>query len=322
MNLDFSSSLTEKESSVPRRAGENYFVALGRKLWTDKVLYLMLFPTILFFIIFRVGPILNMRLAFFTFRAFDPWEFVGLRYFNMLFSTPVFTQIITNTLVISFLRIVLIFPFVVLFAILLNEIRSNKFRKYVQIVSYAPNLFSWVVIASIWITFLSVQNGAVNALLSALGLQTVDFMTNRDTIRGVIFTSMLWRTMGWDSIIYMITIFGINRHLFEAAALDGANRVQIIRHVILPALYPAMTTIFILNFGFFLRSGFEHVFTFTNDAVQSRIDIIDTYVFRIGIQQGQFSFASAAGLMQGAIGVFLILATHLLSKKFTGKGVW
>ena len=322
MNIEFGKNLAEKESPIRRRPGESYLSAVLRKLWQDKILYIMLLPTLVFFFIFRVAPIINMRLAFFEFRRVGPWEFVGLRYFERLFATPVFFQIFTNTLIISFLRIVLLFPFVVLFAILLNEIRSDRFRKYMQIVSYAPNFFSWVVIASMWITFLSPRHGAVNALITLFGFPAIDFMTNRDTIRGVIFFSMLWRSIGWDSIIYMITIFGINPHLFEAAELDGANRIQTIINIILPALYPAMATIFILNIGFFLRSGFEHIFTFSNDAVLSSIDIIDTYVFRIGLQQGQFSLATATGLLQGVFGVVLILSSHYLSKRYTGKGVW
>jgi len=322
MNVEFEKNLSEKESPISRRPGESYFSALKRKLYLDKVLYLMLLPTIVYFVIFRVLPIINMRLAFFQFRRTGAWEFVGLRYFQMLFDTPIFMQILTNTLIISFLRIILLFPFVVLFAILLNEIRSNRFRKFTQIVSYVPSFFSWVVIASIWITFLSPRLGAVNQLFMIFNLPTIDFMTDREMIRGVIFFSTVWRSIGWDSIIYLTIIFGINPHLFEAAEMDGANRIQIIKNIILPALYPAMATIFILNIGFFMRSGFEHVFTFSNDAVQSAIDIIDTYVFRVGLQHGQFSLATATGLLQGLFGVFLILTTHVISKRFTGKGVW
>jgi len=322
MNIEFGRNLTERENPLKRRKGESLLSAVGRKLWQDKVLYLMLIPTLVFFFVFRVGPIINMRLAFYNFRRTGPWEFVGLHHFRILFDTPVFYQIIRNTLIISFMRIVLLFPFVVAFAILLNEIRSNRFRKFMQIISYVPNFFSWVVIASIWITFLSPRHGAVNDIITLFGFAPVDFMTNRDTIRWVLFFSLMWRSIGWDSIIYLTTIFGISPDLFEAAELDGAGRLRVIKSIILPALYPAMATIFILNLGFFLSAGFEQIFNFTNDAVNSVVDIIDTYVWRIGFLHGQFSLASAVNLLKGIFGVLLILATHLVSKRFTGKGVW
>ena len=321
MNIDFE-KISYDDSPLKRREGESLFSAVRRKVFQDKVLYLMILPTIIFFVIFRVLPIINMRLAFFDFRRAGPWEFVGLHHFRVLFDTPIFTQIISNTLIISFMRIVLLFPFVVAFAIILNEIRSSRFRKFMQIVSYVPNFFSWVVIASIWITFLSPRHGAINQIMQSLGFSPVDFMTNRDTIRGVLFFSLMWRSIGWDSIIYLTTIFGISNDLYEAADLDGANRLQIIRYIILPALYPAMATIFILNLGFFLSAGFEQVFNFSNDAVLSVVDIIDTYVWRIGFLHGQLSFASAVGLLRGFFGMILLLSTHFISKKLTGRGAW
>lgn len=301
---------------------QNRRLNLFQRMWKDKVLYFMLAPALIYFLIFRVWPMINMRLAFCDYRARGPWEFAGLKYFEMIFSSPAFFQILRNTLVISFMKYVLLFPFFVIFALLLNEIRSNRFRKYVQIVSYMPHFLSWVVIAGIWTSMLAVNGGAANQILTWLGMEPVDFMTNKGTIRWVLFFSEGWRSLGWDSIVYVTAIMGINPDLYEAAKVDGAKRSAIIRYIVFPALIVPMTTMFILNLGFFMTAGFDQVFNFTNASVNSVIDILDTYIYRIGLENGQYSLSTAVSIIKGVVGCILVLVTHLISKKVTGKGVW
>ena len=300
-------------------------VTVKRSLWqrlkSEKLLYLMLLPTLIYFIIFRCWPILNMRLAFFQFKARGDWPFVGLKYFKMIFSSPGFGQIMKNTLVISFLKYILLFPFFIIFAIILSEIRNNGFRKYVQVVSYLPHFLSWVVIAGIWINALSLDGG-LNQVLSIFGMKSIDFMTDKSKIRWILRICEGWRSLGWDSIIFYTTIIAIDQSLYEAARIDGAGKLQIIRYVVLPALVTPAVTMFILNLGFFLNAGFDQVFNFSNAAVQSRIDILDTYIYRIGIEGGQYSLATAVSLIKGVVGMLLVLGTHFVSKKLTGKGVW
>ena len=300
-------------------------VTVKRSLWqrlkSEKLLYLMLLPTLIYFIIFRCWPILNMRLAFFQFKARVDWPFVGLKYFKMIFSSPGFGQIMKNTLVISFLKYILLFPFFIIFAIILSEIRNNGFRKYVQVVSYLPHFLSWVVIAGIWINALSLDGG-LNQVLSIFGMKSIDFMTDKSKIRWILMICEGWRSLGWDSIIFYTTIIAIDQSLYEAARIDGAGKLQIIRYVVLPALVTPAVTMFILNLGFFLNAGFDQVFNFSNAAVQSRIDILDTYIYRIGIEGGQYSLATAVSLIKGVVGMLLVLGTHFVSKKLTGKGVW
>ena len=308
------------QAKVEKKAGKKNKTL--QHMWKDRVLYLMLAPTLIYFLIFRVWPIINMRLAFCNYRAKGPWEFAGLKYFDMIFKSSTFMEILRNTLIISFMKYILLFPFFVIFALLLNEIRCGKFRKYVQIISYMPHFLSWVVIAGIWISMLSVSGGAVNQIMGWFGLDAVDFMTNKGTIRWVLFFSEGWRSLGWDSIVYFTAILAISPDLYEAATVDGAKRIDIIRYIILPALVVPMTTMFILNLGFFMTAGFDQVFNFTNQSVNSVIDILDTYVYRIGLQSGQYSLATAVALIKGIVGVFLVLVTHLVSKKVTGKGVW
>ncbi len=290
--------------------------------WADRLLYLMLAPTLLYFLIFRVWPIFNMRLAFFDYKARSPWVFAGLKYFRIIFKSTAFWSIIRNTLIISFMKYVLLFPAAVVFAILLNELVCAKFRKYVQVISFLPHFLSWVVIAGIWLSFLSPQSGALNEMRSWFGMAPVDLMTDKGAIRWVLFFSEGWRSVGWDSIIFFTAILNIRPDLYEAAKMDGAGRWDIICHIILPELVVPMTTVFILNLGFFMSAGFDQVFNFTNSAVNSVIDILDTYIYRIGLEQAQYSIATAVSLIKGVIGVILVYLTHITSKKLTGEGVW
>ncbi|MBF4692783.1 ABC transporter permease [Fusibacter ferrireducens] len=295
---------------------------MKKQLKKDWMLYLILAPTLAYFIIFRLWPIIGMRLAFYNYKARSPWTFAGLKYFSMIVKSPAFLDIVKNTLIISFMKFIILFPFFVLFAILLNELRVSGFRKYVQVVSYMPHFLSWVVIAGIWIAALSVTNGSVNQILNIFNLPSIDFMTDKSKIRWILMLSEAWRSIGWDSIFYYTAIIGISPSLFEAAEIDGANRLNIIRHIILPALITPIVTMFILNLGFFLNAGFDQVLNFSNDAVLSVVDILDTYIYRVGIQNAQYSLSTAVSLIKGVVGVFLVLGTHLISKKVTGKGVW
>ncbi len=293
-----------------------------KRIKKDRVLYLMMLPALLYFVIFHVWPIIEMRLAFYDYRIVGDNIFVGWKHFKTLFSTPAFYKIIKNTLVISFMKIVLFFPFPVAFALALNELRSGPFRKVVQVTSYLPHFLSWVVIAGVWYEFLSPSSGLVMDLVELFGGERKNLLTDKNSILWVLFASSTWRSMGWDSIIYLSAILGINASLYEAARIDGAGRWATIRYIILPALAGPMITVLILNVGFVMSAGYDQILNFSNDAVLSRVDILDTYVYRIGLLQGQYSFATAANLFKGVIGTIMILLTHFTSKKLTGKGAW
>lgn len=293
-----------------------------KRMWSDKVLYLMLLPCIIYFVLLHVWPIIGMKLAFYDYRILGDNEYVGLKYFKELFSTPVFGHVLQNTLIISAMKMVLIFPLPICFALMLNEFANGIFRKSVQVVAYLPHFLSWVVIAGIWFEFLSPSTGAVNELMKALGMAPKDFLTDKDSIRWVLLASEAWRSIGWDSIIYLAAIMGISPSLYEAAYVDGASRWHIVTRIVLPHLYVPMVTIFILNVGFIMNAGLDQVLNFTNDSVNSQIDIIDTYVYRVGLINGQYSFATAANLFKSLIGVVLVLSTHFISKKLTSKGAW
>jgi putative aldouronate transport system permease protein len=288
----------------------------------DWGLVLLLAPALIYFLVYHIIPILGMSMAFQDYRIIGKSPFVGLKHFRILFSSPAFFQVLRNTLIISFMKIVLYFPLPIIFALMLNEVRSAFIRKFIQSTTYLPHFLSWVVIAGIWIAFLSPTNGGFNQIRGFFGLPPHDYMTDKSAIRWVLFASEAWRSMGWDSIIYLAALIAISPSLYESADLDGASTLQKMRFITLPELLPTMVTVFILNMGFFLNAGFDQVFNMMNDSVISVIDILDTYVYRIGLVNMQYSFSTAASLFKGVIGLMLIVSAHCGSKKITGKGLW
>lgn len=206
-----------------------------------------------------------------------------------------------------------------MFAILLSQMKSGKLKKITQVVSYLPHFLSWVVIAGIWFEFLA-MNGVVMDLWDAMGGTRTNLLTNKDTIIGVLVASEMWRSVGWDSIIYLSAILAISPDLYEAARLDGANRWQIIRNIILPALIAPIITVLIVNVGVVLNVGYDQILNFQNDAVLSRVDVIDTYAYRIGLQGTQYSFATAASLFKSVISLGLIHYHSLHCQKTDRKG--
>lgn len=292
-----------------------------KRVFSFRAAYLMLLPALLFFVFFQCKAIAEMKLAFYDVRIIGDDVFVGLKHFIKLFSTPMFAQIVKNTLLISCLKIFLLFPFPIIFAILISEMRIGKFRKLTQVASYLPRFLSWVVVAGVWIELLS-TNGIVADFYEFFGAEYTNLLTDSNSIIGVILCSQLWKNLGWDSIIYLAAILAINPELYEAAITDGANRWHIIRYIILPHLVAPMVTVFVLSMGYMLSAGYEQIYALQNNAVLDRIDIIDTYVYRIGLGSGQYSIATAAGLFKSVIGTVLILITNAISKKATGKGAW
>ncbi|MDD8054190.1 MAG: ABC transporter permease subunit, partial [Thermotogota bacterium] len=187
---------------------------------------------------------------------------------------------------------------------------------------YLPHFLSWVVITGIFVTILSPVNGLVNELLKLIGIQPIPFMTSSEHFRGVLVVSEIWRSAGWDSILYTAALMNINPQLYEAARIDGASRWQQTRYITVPELLRTMITVFILNIGFFMNAGFDQVFNMMNDSVIGVADIIDTYAYRIGLLQMNFSYATAVGLFQGAIGLILIFVTNRIARKNDTGSLW
>ena len=295
---------------------------LGRRIYRDRHLYLMLLPVMLFFIIWHYIPMWGARIAFQDVRYIGANQWAGLKHFKMLFSSPVFFRVFMNTIVISSMKILFCFPLPIFLAFMLNEVRGSGYRKGLQSVIYIPHFLSWVVIAGVFISLLSSPDGVVNKILAAFGAEPVAFMTSTKHIRWVFVVSEAWRSIGWDSILYIAAINSISPTLYDAARVDGATQIQQALRITLPSIMPTVVTVFILNLGFFMNAGFDQVFNMMNDAVINAVDIIDTYVYRVGLTKGNFSLGTAAGLFKGVIGLMLILSTDRVSRKVSGEGVW
>lgn len=299
--------------------------AFGRSLMAVRQwwpYYAMMAPGLLFFFIWHYVPIWEAKMAFENVRIIPPNIWVGLKNFQVLFASPIFHSVLLNTLIISGMKIVFVFPVPIMVALLLNEVRSGKLRGAIQSAIYLPHFLSWVVIAGVFIALLSPTDGAVNQIGQALGFQPVSYMTNTGTIRWVLVISEIWRSAGWDSLLYLAAIFAIDPQLYEAAEMDGANRWQKILHVTIPGIVPTIATLFILNMGMFLSADLNQIINMQNDVNASTIDIIDTYVYRMGLSTGEYALATAAGLFKAVIGMALVLISHVVSKRLTGKGVW
>jgi putative aldouronate transport system permease protein len=305
--------------STRGRGGEGGFAGSLLKWWPY---YVMMAPGLLFFLIWHYVPIWEAKMAFEQVRIIPPNIWVGLKHFQTLFASPVFYQVLANTLIISTLKILFVFPVPIIVALLLNEVRGGALRKSIQSAIYLPHFLSWVVISGIFIALLSPTDGAVNEITGMLGFRPVNYLTDTGSIRWVLVFSEIWRSAGWDSLLYLAAILSIDPALYDSAEMDGANRWQKIRDITIPGIVPTIATLFILNMGMFLSADLNQVINFQNDVNRSTIDIIDTYVYRIGLQTGEYSLATAAGLFKAVVGMALIVTAHLVSKRLTGKGVW
>ncbi|WP_051572165.1 ABC transporter permease [Ruminiclostridium cellobioparum] len=293
-------------------------------------MYLLLVPGLIFLVIFKFLPLIGLTMAFKDFQILlgnnildsifkSPW--VGLDIFRRIFSSQDFISVLGNTLIISVLKIVFLFPLPIILAILLNEVKNRAFKKTVQTVVYLPYFLSWVVVFGLFFTLMG-NEGVLNNLLSQFGFEKVNFFTDKELFRPLLIISAGWKDTGWDSIIYMAAITAINTELYEAAVVDGANKFKQIWHITIPGILPVIILMLILRVGYILNAGFEQIFAMYNPAVYDVADIIDTYIYRKGLGQMDFSLGTALGLFNSVIAFVLITSCNFISRKSTGKGIW
>ena len=306
------------------KAANRAGVGLRRKtsLWVNlckyKYLYLMLVPGLVYVILFKYLPIAGNIIAFKDYKIFkgiwgSPW--CGLDNFIRLFQSDNFYLIMRNTLVISFYKIAIGFPIPILLALLINEVNNTAFKKTVQTVAYLPHFISWVVIASLASTLLSPTDGAINMVRADLGLDPIFFMGDSRYFRGVLVVSDIWKEMGWSAIIYLAALAGISQDMYEAATIDGASKMQKLVYITLPSIVPTIIVMLLLRVGGILNAGFEQVFTMYNPSVYDVADIIDTYVYRVGIVQTKYGFSAAVGLFKSVIACVMVVSCNWLSGK-------
>ena len=279
---------------------------------------------LVFFLIFRYLPMVGNVIAFRRFRPGGDLfgeRWVGLRYFKLFINDPTFWNVFTNTLIIGALTLLFIFPMPIVLALLLNEVRTRYLKRFVQTVSYMPHFLSVVVVAGLIFQTLSID-GVVNQGLRALGRDPVPFLQQADWFRTIYVSSEMWQTVGWGTILYLAALTTIDHDLYEAARIDGANRWRQTWHVTLPGIRPTMVVLLILNLGTFLAVGFEKILLLYNPLTFPTADVISTYLYRVGVVSGSFSYAAAIGLFEALIGVTLILSANAISRRAVGVSLW
>lgn len=294
-------------------------------------LYLLLIPSIALIAVFNLLPMLGISIAFKDYNMFqvpgDPIRsiiespFAGLKYFRNIMGRQEFQQALRNTLIISVYKIIFIFPIPIIFAIFLNEIKSIRFQKGLQLVVYLPHFLSWVVVYGIFVSILG-SNGLLNTFLNALGLERTSFLLDKSRFRGVLVFADAWKGAGWSSIIYFAAIAGLDQDCFEAAEVDGANRFQKIWYITIPGLLSTIILMLIIRIGNIMSAGFDQVFVFYNSPVYEVADIIETYVYRMGLGRLEFSTGTAVGLFNSVISLILVLSANFIARRSTGKGIW
>ncbi|MBP1989932.1 ABC transporter permease [Paenibacillus eucommiae] len=301
-----------------------------RDVWKEykraKYIMLLLLPAIIWYSLFYYAPFYGVQIAFKDYNLMDgiaksPW--VGLDQFKHMFTASNdFGRIIRNTIIISFYHIVFGFPAPIVLALLFNELRLQKFKRITQSIMYLPHFLSWVVLAGLLTTILSPSEGIVNFIIKALGFKEIYFMGNPDYFRFTLVVSAMWKEVGWGTIIYLAALAGVNPHLYEAAVMDGANRWKQTLHITLPQILPVISIMFILRIGSLLDAGFDQILNMYNPAVYSVSDILDTYVYRAGILQLQYSFTTAVGLFKNVIAFAMVLLANYLIKKSGQEGLF
>lgn len=307
------------ESRIRRINNRNLRFKL-RQIYRDRAFYMLAVFGIVWYFIFRYIPIYGIKYAFTNFgRSFTP-EFIGLENFKRFFYTPDFALALKNTLVINLFQIAIGFPATIVTALLLNEIHNMKIKRVFQTVIYLPNFLSWVIIASIWITILSPSRGIVNALIRTVGGESIYFWIKPEWFKPLMVITHMWKSLGYGTIIYLAAISRAEKELYDAAIVDGANRLQQCWNITIPTILPIMVIMFILSFDGIL-SGFEQIFVFMNGANRTAAETIDTYTYKMGIKSMDVGFATAVGLFKNVVGLIMVLSTNFLSKKITNESL-
>ncbi|MDQ8734713.1 ABC transporter permease subunit [Paenibacillus sp. LHD-38] len=302
----------------------------SKKLWKNimlhKYLYLMLLPCLVFFIIFAYIPMSGLILAFKEFKfnmgiLGSPW--VGFEYFERFFNDYQSMTLIKNTLIISFMKLFIGLPFPIILALMFSEVKNRYFRNISQSISYLPHFLSWVVVVGLVQRLLAPNNGLLNQIIAKFGGDgSVFYMMEPNYFYQIMFGSHIWKTVGWDSIIYLAAIAGINPDMYEAAKMDGASKWKEIWHITLPSIRPTILILFILSLGNILSAGFDQLYLLRTPGNMQLSEILDTYVIRVGLQGGQYGYATAVGMMQGVIGLILVILANRISKKVSETSLW
>lgn len=310
-------------------SGQRTFVTRSLRirhlLWRKRYAYLLVLPGLLYFLVYRYVPMLGSIIAFqdySPFLGFFKSDWVGVKHFVTIFEDQEVVRVLWNTLVLSFLQIVFAFPAPILLALMLNEVRSKIFKSFIQSVIYLPHFLSWVIVVGIFTIFLR-GDGLINTLLQVeFGQGAINFLTTPDFFRPLVVLQVIWKEAGWGTIIFLAALSGINPSLYEAAVMDGASRWRQLWHITLPGIRSTIIIMLILRLGHVLDSGFEQIFLMLNSFNMDVGNVLDTFVFFKGIDQADYSFATAVGLFKGLIGLLLVMIANRLAKRYGEEGIY
>ncbi len=291
----------------------------------NKALYFLLIPGILYYITFYYLPMAGIVIAFKDFDIFSGiWgsDWVGFEHFKKLFNSPTFFQVFRNSLIISFYKLAVCFPVPIILAIMLNEVKSTLFKRGLQTIVYLPYFLSWVVISGIVINLLSPSNGIVNIIIKSLGGEGINFLASKTKFRTILVLSDLWHNMGWNTIIFLAALTNIDPQLYEAAKIDGAGRIRQIISITLPGIKSTIIVLLLMKIGNIMNNGFEQIFLLYNPNVYEVADVFETYVYRIGLVDARYDFATAVGMFKSCVAFIMLMIANKLAIKFGEKGIF
>ncbi len=296
-----------------------------KKLYRDRYLYLLLAPMIIWIVLFKYKPLYGLQIAFKDYSLYkgiegSPW--VGLKHFKTFFTGPYFYRTIRNTFVLNFLILLIGFPAPIILALLLNEIKNIKFKRFVQTATYLPHFISSVIVAGIVINFLSPSTGVVNVILERLGFERIYFLIRPDLFRGIFVGMEIWKEAGFKSIVFLAALTSIDAQLYEAAKIDGANRFKQLWHVTIPGLLPTIMIMFIIQVGNLVTLSFEKIILLYNPSTYETADVLGSYVYRVGLVDAQYDLAAAVGLFETVVAFVLVVGANKLSKYLTKNSLW
>ncbi|OXS54736.1 sugar ABC transporter permease [Cohnella sp. CIP 111063] len=291
-----------------------------RKIKKSKALYAMFAFPLVYFLIFHYAPMVGNLMAFQDYSIIkgffgSPWA--GTKYFEQFLNDSYFWQVVRNTVLLNLYSLIFFFPAPIVFALLLNELRLQLFKRFVQSITYIPHFLSTVVVAGMLVNFLS-SDGLINQFRGMLGADSITFLSMPEWFRTIFIGSDIWQGLGWGSIIYLAALTGIDPTLYEAATIDGASRWRKMRHITIPGIMTVIMVMLLLNLGHMLSVGFEKILLLYSGPTYETADVIQTYVYRRGLIDSDFSFAAAVGIFQSVLSFVLVISANQLSKKFNG----
>lgn len=297
-----------------------------REIKRNYQIYILLIPVIVYFLVFKYGPMYGSVIAFMDYKPAKGIlgsDWVGLKHFIAFFKDPYFVRIMTNTLTISFLSLLISMPCTIIFALLINEISHNKFKRVVQTVTYLPHFISLVVVCGMVQEFCS-SDGIIMEVLAFFGVQRQNLLQNPDYYRAIHIGSGIWQNIGWSTIIYLSALSSIDQEQYEAAAIDGAGRFARIRYITLPSLIPTITIMLIMDLGKVMSVGYEKILLLANTLTLEKAEVIDSYIYRAGLASAypRFSYSTAVGLFKSVVNIILVISANKFSRKLQGSGLW